>query len=285
MPDTFVKPQIESIPQPQLALGEEAGYFEVAGTHLYTVLHRVSEPLARVLLVGPFASERQNSYLPWVRWARYLAARRFEVLRYDYRGVGESLGRFEEATFKDWSDDLQVLGEWFMNREPALPLLVHGLEIGGLLASSSFQSGMGNALLLWSPPADANQALRSTLLRWVGLEQLLKPGAERRSAGDYIRELEKGKSIEVEGYQWSANLWRDAFIWKLPAEISNASEARIGQRPVRVVKLPKEAAPLVKGGFVGADEVKDFDWLFAENAKWIQAQFDLCERVADEASN
>jgi hypothetical protein len=71
----------------------------------------------------------------------------------------------------------------------------------------------------------------------------------------------------------------------LPAEISNASEARVGQRPVRVVKLPKEAAPLVKGGFVGADEVKDFNWLFAENAKWIQAQFDLCERGADEASN
>jgi pimeloyl-ACP methyl ester carboxylesterase len=280
-----VKSQLESIPQSQFALGEEAGYFEVAGTHLYTVLHRVSEPLARVLLVGPFASERQNSYLPWVRWARYLAARRFEVLRYDFRGVGESLGRFEEATFKDWSDDLQVLGEWFMKREPTLPFLLHGLEIGGLLASSSFQSGMGNALLLWSPPADANQALRSTLLRWVGLEQLLKPGAERRSAGDYIRELEQGKSIEVEGYQWSERLWRDAFAWKLPAEISNASDARVGERPVRIVKLPKEAAPLVKGGFVGADEVKDFNWLFAENANWIQAQFELCERDADEAGN
>jgi hypothetical protein len=280
-----VKPQLESIPQSQFALGEEAGYFEVAGTHLYTVLHRVSKPLARVLLVGPFASERQNSYLPWVRWARYLAARRFEVLRYDYRGVGESLGQFEEATFKDWSDDLQVLGKWFMNREPALPFFLHGLEIGGLLASGSFQSGMGDALLLWSPPADANQALRSTLLRWVGLEQLLKPGAERRSAGDYIRELEQGKSIEVEGYQWSAGLWRDAFVWKLPAEVDSEPGAKVGQRPVRIVKLPKEAAPLVKGGFVGADEVKDFNWLFAENAEWIQAQFELCERGADEASN
>jgi hypothetical protein len=280
-----VKPQIESFPQSQLALDEEAGYFEVAGAHLYTVLHRVSEPLARVLLVGPFASERQNSYLPWVRWARYLAARRFEVLRYDYRGVGESLGRFEEATFKDWSDDLQVLGKWFMNREPTLPLILHGLEIGGLLASGSFRNGMGDALLLWSPPADANQALRSTLLRWVGLEQLLKPGAERRSAGDYIRELEQGKSIEVEGYEWSARLWRDAFVWKLPAEVDSELGPKVGKRAVRNVKLPKEAAPLVKGGFVGADEVKDFNWLFAENAEWIQAQFGLCERGADEASN
>ena len=56
-------------------LPEHAGYFEVPGAHLYTVLHEVKDPVARVLLVGPFASERHISYLPWVRWARYLAAR------------------------------------------------------------------------------------------------------------------------------------------------------------------------------------------------------------------
>ena len=49
---------------------ERAGYYPVSGAHLYTVLHEVAEPLARMLLVGPFASERHNSYLPWVRWAR-----------------------------------------------------------------------------------------------------------------------------------------------------------------------------------------------------------------------
>ena len=74
------------------ALMEHAGYFKVSGAYLYTVLHEVPDPLARVLLVGPFASERHNSYLPWVRWARYLAAKRIEVLRYDYRGIGESTG-------------------------------------------------------------------------------------------------------------------------------------------------------------------------------------------------
>ncbi len=255
--------------QLQSALREDAGYFEVAGTHLYTVLHRASEPVARVLLIGPFASERQNSYLPWVRWARYLAARGFEVLRYDYRGVGESLGQFENATFRNWADDLGLLGDWFKKREPEMPLLLHGLEVGALLACEAFQHGIGDALLLWSPPVDANQALRSTLLRWVGLEQLLKPGAERISAGDYIRQLEQGLSIEVEGYQWPASLWQESFAWKLPSDLGKeGSEAQ--ERPVKIVKLPKEAAPLVKGGFVGADEVKDFDWLFSENIQWIQ---------------
>lgn len=255
------------------ALLEEPGYLEFSGVQLYTVLHRAPDPLARVLLIGPFASERQNSYLPWVRWARYLAARGIEVLRYDYRGVGESAGRFEEMTFTEWREDVQLLAEWFANRTPALPLILHGLEIGALLATHCFETGMADALLLWSPPATANQALRSTLLRWAGLEQLLKAGAERTTAADYIRQLEQGTAVEVEGYQWSAKLWQESFAWKLPAGFGESHKEFIrNNRAVRSVDLPRKAAPLVKGGFVGYDEVKNFDWLFTEEASWIEAQ-------------
>src|SRR5271166_4017319 len=95
---------------------EQAGYFEVPGAHLYTVLHSVADPVARVLLVGPFASERQNSYGPWVRWARYLAARKIEVLRFDYRGIGESTGVFEEMTFATWCEDVELLADWLRSR-------------------------------------------------------------------------------------------------------------------------------------------------------------------------
>ena len=88
---------------------EQPGYFEVPGAHLYTVLHRVKEPMARVLLIGPLASARHYSYTYWVLWARYLAQRGVEVLRYDYRGVGESEGVFEEMSFDHWSEDVQLL--------------------------------------------------------------------------------------------------------------------------------------------------------------------------------
>jgi hypothetical protein len=268
--------QAKTVLQPLSELPEEAGFLTVPGAHLFTVLHRATEPVARVILVGPFASERQNSYLPWIRWSRYLAARRIEVLRYDYRGVGESLGRFEDMTFKDWNQDLQFLTDWFASRTPALPLILHGLEIGAILAAKSFDGGIGDAMLLWSPPANANQALRSTLMRWVGLEQLLTPGAERRSASDYIRQLEQGVPVEVEGYEWSSRLWSDSFQWELPSYPAAEQQAGSNQRQVKIVKLPKEAAPLVKGGFVGYDEVKNFDWLFEKDAEWIEAQALAC---------
>ena len=194
---------------PNRQLQEHAGYFPVSGAHLYTVLHEVIDPVARVLLVGPFASERHNSYLPWVRWARFLAAQKIEVLRYDYRGIGESTGAFEQMTFADWSQDVRLLGAWLETRSPHAPLVLHGLGLGAVLAGRAFDEGIGEGLLLWSPPENANQALRATLVRWVGLEQIFKFGNDRKSASNHIRALEQGTSLEVDGYRWSAGLWQD----------------------------------------------------------------------------
>jgi hypothetical protein len=37
------------------------------------------------------------------------------------------------------------------------------------------------------------------------------------------------------------------------------------------VKLTRDAAPLSKGGLVGYDDLKDFNWLYAPNRAWIAA--------------
>jgi alpha/beta superfamily hydrolase len=265
-------------------LVEQAGYFRVPRAHLYTVLHRVEAPVARVLLVGPFASERHNSYIPWVGWARYLAARQMEVLRYDHRGIGESTGIFEEATFSDWSEDLTLLAEWLMDQSPDVPVLFHGLEFGAILAGRLFHQGKGDGLLLWSPPTNANQVLRSTLMRWARLEQLLlKGGDERKSAADYIRQLEQGGVVEVEGYEWSSRLWHASFGLELPTGLADMAAETSGlSKPVRIVDLGKAAVPLVKGGTPGFDELRDFNWLYSENMNWLSAKLASLKGMAND---
>jgi hypothetical protein len=264
-------------------LREQAAFFEATGARLYTVLHEVEEPVGRVLLVGPFASERHNSYSAWFRWARYLAERRFEVLRYDYRGIGESTGDFESLSFADWQNDVLLLADWLGRRSPQLPLLLHGLEIGALLAARAFQQGVGDGLLLWSPPATANAALRTTLIRWVGLAQLLRYTEERKTAGDSIRQLENGVPVEVEGYVWSPRLWKDSFEFSLPPGLADEQSARLAyNRPVRIAVLGADAAPLAKKGMVGgAEEIRDLDWLYAENYAWMKQALNESEESCD----
>src|ERR1700684_2074915 len=116
--------QFAQVQYPESVLAERAGYFPVPGAHLYTVLHEVEAPLARVLLIGPFTSERHTSYGLWLQWARYLAA----------RGIGEITGVFAEMSFRSWVDDVERLSAWLRKREQNAPLILHGLGMGGLLA-------------------------------------------------------------------------------------------------------------------------------------------------------
>lgn len=249
---------------------EQAGYFEVSGAHLYTVLHGVTDPVARVLLVGPFASERHYSYIPWVRWARFLAARRIECLRYDYRGIGESTGDFQDMSFDQWIEDVELLAGWLKAQSPGAPVVLHGLELGAVLAGTAFESGTGDALLLWAAPPSANQSLRASLLRRISMDQAFKFGDERKPVSSYVGRLESGESLEVEGYQWTARLWQDSFRFELPSDMVEQESASAGGKPIRSIKLDKQAIPLIKGSSVGFEAIgRDFTALFADNLEWI----------------
>jgi hypothetical protein len=48
--------------QTEARMPERAAYFAVPGAHLYTVLHQVPDPVARILHVGPVAAESHFSY-------------------------------------------------------------------------------------------------------------------------------------------------------------------------------------------------------------------------------
>jgi glycosyltransferase involved in cell wall biosynthesis len=208
---------------PDEAVTEMVGY--VPGTGIYYV-HHVAFPTSRgaVLMLGPMAMERSHSYLTWVRWARVVARHGFDVMRFDYGGLGESLGRFEDATLDGWVRDACACASWFAQLRPNVPLFLHGLRLGALLASRMFSRSLGDGLLLWDPPKDGRTMFADTLRRKLAADYAERTGGTRRTRERYIEELAAGGLVEVEGFYWTKGLWdsSDGFSLSVP----NAEESR-----------------------------------------------------------
>ncbi|MCP3104963.1 alpha/beta fold hydrolase [Myxococcus sp. K15C18031901] len=214
------------------ARDESPGYIAQGEDSLYCVHHRAEqERRAAVLLAGPLGLERAHGYVVWVRWARYLASKGVEVLRLDYRGCGESTGRFEDATFPRWEEDLRTGLEHLRRLSPGVPVVVHGLRLGALLAARVFCTEPVEGLLMWEPPESGRTHLMEVLRRKVAADNLEGTGGEARSRDDYVAALEAGNRVEVEGQAWSRGLWRSAVGYDLA--IPEREEAR----PWRVVHL------------------------------------------------
>ena len=254
------------------------GYLEQKGSQIYYTVHSAAEPRALVVLAGPFASERVTSYAPWVRWARFLAQNGVTALHFDYRGVGESTGVFEEMSVADWSDDLELCTRWLQGQYPGRPMMLHGLGFGGLLASNLFERGTGDALLLWSPPPKGDQVIREALLRRMSFDLVQAGAAEPKGAVDYLAQLDAGKPVSIEGYCISGRLWKDCTALQLAP---NGGDRAANGRPRRIVKLKQTEVPLVAGsGLWQALNPRarmrhcplnpDLSPFFTDNLKWIK---------------
>jgi pimeloyl-ACP methyl ester carboxylesterase len=246
-------PEKTSAPsEPEQRRGEECSqqseYLNFNDAQLYLIVHSPSKPCrGHVLLAGPFASARNDTFVPWIRWARFLANNGYEVVRFDYRGVGESSGTFEEMTFSKWLEDLRACAAWVQARAHSRPILLHGLEAGGLLAANAFAQGLGHALLLWSPPASARDLLLERLRFKLFSDYTLSGGTQRRVREDYIRDLESGTTVEVYGYRWSPELWKQSASLLLPSLADLAASRPNAQRLCRTLQLDPSLKPLTPG--------------------------------------
>lgn len=221
---------------------EDAVVIRCSGQRMIGVLHRPDAPTGRGVLVvvgGP--QYRVGSHRQFLMLARQLALQGIAVLRFDYRGMGDSDG--EQRTFEDIQADIRAALDEFFRQMPAMREVV----LWGLCdaASAALMYAGGDqrvaGLVVLNPWVRSEATLARTYIRHYYAARLL----ER----DFWKGLFTGAINPLTALRGLASTLRDALV---PGASSAQAAPRSGTATEGSAALPFiERMRLGLAGFSG----------------------------------
>jgi uncharacterized protein len=155
---------------------EEAITFRCAADRLVAIVHHVSDPRVRtgILIVVGGPQFRVGSHRQFTLMARALAAASVPVMRFDYRGMGDSDG--EMRSFESIREDLLAAIDAFMRSVPSLTgVVLWGLcDAASAILMDGTQDPRACGLILANPWVRTQAGEAKTQLRHYYLGRLLQ---------------------------------------------------------------------------------------------------------------
>ena len=184
-----------------MTIDEQALMFECEGETLVGVLSGASSAARRgVLIVVGGPQYRVGSHRQFTLLARHLAGQGVPVMRFDYRGMGDSGG--EPRTFEHASTDIRCAIDHFFASAPGLSEVV----IWGLCDAASaalfyaHQDRRVSGLVLVNPWVRTEQGAARTYLRHYYVRRLLDPELWRKiGRGEFGLRQSLGGMFELIG--------------------------------------------------------------------------------------
>jgi pimeloyl-ACP methyl ester carboxylesterase len=221
---------------------DSAGFYEEVqylgeGERVFSTLHHpVGQPCAGVVICPPISSDFMVNYRREVELGRALASMGVAVLRFHYRGTGNSDGDPSVATFDTFCEDARFVADYLRSRIGQVPLGVLGTRLGALVAAPLAASLPICPLVLWEPALDAaayyREGLRATLIR---------ESAEGRAAVGpqeaFVADLRDRGMADVLGYP----IYRSFYESTSSLKLSNLMDSR--PHPLLVVGFKAGRAP------------------------------------------
>jgi pimeloyl-ACP methyl ester carboxylesterase len=177
-----------------------------------------------VVLCPPAPQEFARSHWAFRKLAELLAKQGFDVLRFDYRGTGDSNGELEHTTPAMWVDDIKRAVKELKELTGLRKVSAVGFRFGGLLLARAASEGLGlDTLVLWEPVVSA--------ANWVAQLRLI----ERQLYRDLSRPPKEDPSI-ILGFvmsdalrrEWEALELTDVPIWSAKtAVVASAPSAHL----------------------------------------------------------
>jgi pimeloyl-ACP methyl ester carboxylesterase len=196
---------------------EQPFVFTCEGQSLYGLLHLPSTaPKRAVLILHGWAGYRIGPGRLLVRTARALAQRGFVVLRFDFRGRGESEGDAESANLATMLSDARAALKALRETVSVVHVTPLGVCSGGEVALGLLREEEVDSCIFWSVPISTQQVEVSRQVRRTA-----------RSLGEYWRKLWRGET-------WR-KLWRGEVHWRL---VAKALLGRPKAKPAQATSAP-----------------------------------------------
>ena len=186
-------------------------YFGSEEHRLYGVFPDTVDPASTSLVFcPPFAEEMVTTYARFASWGKQLGAQGVSVARFHPFGTGESGGTFGDFTLSSAVSDACAAAELAGQRLAPARQGYFGLRLGATLAMLAACKRPADVLVLWSPITNVSQYLRE-LFRGQLAKEMVHQGVTKvkRNTQDMIADLENGRPLDLMGYEFSSQLYRE----------------------------------------------------------------------------
>jgi exosortase A-associated hydrolase 2 len=163
------------------------------------------------------AEEKLWTHRVCVSFARELARRGHAVLRFDYRGNGDSEGDFAEWSVEGALADIRSAMAVVRERSGQSSLSLLGLRAGATLAARlADDASEVERLVLWAPIIDGGAYMQEQLR--VNLATQLAVHKEvREDRTALVARLGRGETVNIDGYPLTLTLYQQMSALKLAA--------------------------------------------------------------------
>jgi len=181
---------------------------EVDGTRMYGMAHLPDEAKAGIVFCHPFAEERKSGYRAMVLAARALCEAGFAVLRFDYRGTGDSEGEFQDATVSTREADIAAAMAQLAELSGCDRIGLLGLRLGSLFAARvAEQRGDVSFLVMWEPVTNGKSYFMADLRKKL-IKEMMTAGKGSAKREEIVESLKDPATIiDFDGYLVSGAMY------------------------------------------------------------------------------
>lgn len=210
-----------------------------------------------VVLCPPAPQEYARSHWAFRKLAEQLAKSGFDVLRFDYRGTGDSSGELADTSPQTWVEDIRRAVKELKDVTGLRRVSAVGFRLGALLLAQAASEGVVlESLVLWEPVVNAANWMEQLRLieRQLNREMSRPPKERRESVLGFVlsaRQLDQWEALELTTVPpWTA---KTAVVSSTPsAHLDRLERALTNRRqPVTFHRLTSAAGDAKTGALLG----------------------------------